>query len=69
MENKEDKNDLNRAIYIDRTENKFEYTRFIGVDDDEDEDEDKHVTISCFPRKNTVVLIVKELLKINPKIV
>lgn len=68
MENKKDKNDLNRAIYIDRTENEFEYTRFIGVDDDE-EDEDKHVTISCFPRKNTVVLIVKELLKINPKIV
>ena len=49
---------LGSGIYIDRRE-ETEYT----IDEDDDIED-----TGCLPKKQTVVIFVKELLKINPNI-
>lgn len=51
-------NELNIPIYNNHSDDSFE-----------DEDEDEDIRNGCFPRKNTIIILVRELLKINPKII
>lgn len=57
-----------KDIKYTRINSKEIYYDFYNQFNDEDEDEDEHRN-GCFPRKETIVIFVRELLKINPKII
>lgn len=56
-----------KDIKYTRLNSKEIYYDFYNQFNDEDEDEDEHRN-GCFPKKE-IIIFVKELLKINPKII